>query len=198
MKLYYSNTSPYSRKVRLVLHEKGLFGSVEHILINPFDEESELKDINPLGKVPVIVLDSGKIIYDSPVICQYLDSLNGYNCLMPKDQYWDILLWQALADGVMDAAYQTVVEQRRPEQEQSKKWINTWSNEIQRSLLVMQVELIELTERTNLAHLSFATAISYLELRLPQFIDNKDDLKPLMAWYQMFKKHDSMLATELG
>jgi len=198
MKLYYSNTSPYSRKVRLVLFEKGLFDNVEHILINPFEEDNELKEINPLGKIPVLIKDDGKAMYDSPLICQYLDALKKPNSLIPKQNCWDILQWQALADGVMDAAYQIVVEQKRPEQEQSKKWIIHWSDDIKRGLNVMQNELKLLGNVTNLAHLSFATAISYLELRLPHFIQNQSDIIGLLGWYALFSKQASMQATKLG
>lgn len=197
MKLYYSNTSPYSRKVRLVLHEKSMFDDVEHILINPFEDINELKDINPLGKIPVLIKDDGKAMYDSPVICHYLDSF-GDRKLIPKDKIWDVLQWEALADGIMDASFQTVIELKRPEQEQSKKWIKHWADDIDRGLLVMQDELESLGDTTHLAHLSFATAMSYLELRLPQFIQNKSDIIILMKWYQEFRKQDCMLATELG
>jgi len=196
MKLYYSNSSPYSRKVRLVLHEKGLFGQVEQLLINPFEERDELNAINPLGKIPVLISDAGKAIYDSPVICQYLDGLVMANSLTPKSHYWDVLQWQALADGIMDASYQIVVEQRRPEQEQSEKWINHWSDDIKRSLLVMQNELNLIGSKTTLAHLSFATAISYLELRLPHHL-LEAELKALMNWYQQFSLKTSMKETQL-
>ena len=77
MKLYYSNTSPYSRKVRLVTLEKGLENQIEGILVNPFAEDNpDFITANPLGKIPVLVLDNGKTIFDSPVICHYLDCLS--------------------------------------------------------------------------------------------------------------------------
>jgi len=179
-----------------VLHEKGLFDQVEHTLINPFEDDNELKAINPLGKIPVLIKDDEIAIYDSPVICQYLDALVLPGSLIPKQQYWDVLQWQALADGVMDSAYQTAIELRRPEQEQSTTWIQHWSDDIKRGLSVMQHDLNMIGQTTHLAHLSFATAISYLELRLPALIKD-NEFKPLIFWYQQFRQRPSMIETEL-
>ncbi len=195
--LYYSNSSPYSRKVRLVLQELNLSDQVENRLINPFETDNDLKSINPLGKIPVLIVNN-KTLYDSPVICQYLIETAPSNHLLAKDKYWDILQWQALADGVMDASYQTVIEFRRPEAEQSKTWLAHWSDDINRSLNVMQDELNLLGDETTLAHLSFATAISYIEFRLPYLLENNNEIDVLLAWYQIFRKNASMQATELS
>ena len=142
-------------------------------------------------------MNDGQAVYDSPLICQYLDALKNPGSLIVKENYWDILQWQALADGLMDASYQTVVEQRRPDQEQSEKWVKCWSDDIKRCLLVMQNQIEAIGTQTSLAHLSFATAISYIEFRLPQFI-HEAGLEKLLIWYQLFKEQECMLATELG
>ncbi len=75
MKLFYSRTSPYSRKVRLVIHEKGLMQAVTCVACNPFENAPDLEANNPLGKVPTLILEDGTPLYDSPVICEYLDTL---------------------------------------------------------------------------------------------------------------------------
>ncbi len=75
MKLFYSRTSPYSREVRMMIHEKGLQQAITSVACNPFDEIPELEAANPLGKIPTLILDDGSSLYDSPVICAYLDTL---------------------------------------------------------------------------------------------------------------------------
>ncbi|HHS84345.1 MAG TPA: hypothetical protein ENK38_05385, partial [Gammaproteobacteria bacterium] len=96
MKLFYSKTSPYSRKVRLVIHEKGLQQAITSVVCNPFDEVPELEAANPLGKVPTLIMDDGASLYDSPVICAYLDTLTP-DRLIPESgrERWNVLRWEA-------------------------------------------------------------------------------------------------------
>ena len=84
MKLYYANNSPYSRKVRIAIIEKGLGEQIEMVACNPFDDVPALKAVNPLGKVPALILDHGEALYDSPVICEYLDTLSPDNHMIPE------------------------------------------------------------------------------------------------------------------
>jgi glutathione S-transferase len=115
MQLYYSATSPYVRKVRVVAIEKGLDGDIELIEAMPWPDPSLIATQNPLGKVPALVLDDGTALYDSPVICEYLDTLGEGNRLLPPvgPARWRSLRIQALADGIMDAAVSIVLERRR-------------------------------------------------------------------------------------
>ena len=135
MKLFYSKTSPYSRKVRMMIHEKGLQQAITSVTCNPFDEAPELGAANPLGKVPTLILDDGSPLYDSPVICAYLDTLTPGR-LIPESgrERWNVLRWEALCDGVLDAAYNIVMERRRDAQEQSAGWIAQWKTQVSRSL----------------------------------------------------------------
>lgn len=208
MKLYYSNTSPYSRKVRLVARESGLDSQIEEILVNPFgDDKDELTKANPLGKIPTLLLDNGKALYDSPVICHYLNELSDQFTLIPKDHHFDILSWQAMTDGMTDAAYNIAIERRtRPQEEQSPRWMSNWSTEVQRTLEHIESRIDEL-ERfeagVTLAHLALASAISYLELRLPAILYESEcpqvSVCPkTMTWYESFKTRPSMQATLLG
>ena len=207
MKLYYSTTSPYSRKVRLFAREGGLDTQIEEIIVNPFaDDKDALIKANPLGKIPTLVLDNGKALYDSPVICYYLDSLLDHSSLIPTPHYLDVLQWQALSDGLTDATYNIAIERRaRPKEEQSPKWITNWSAEIKRTLESIESHIDDLNKLGSditLAHLSLASAISYLELRLPEALSKagKSEVGAyphIMSWYESFKTRPSMLDTQL-
>ena len=204
MKLYYSNTSPYSRKVRLVIAEKKLDDQLEGILINPFNHDNpDFTAANPLGKIPVLVLDSGKTIFDSPVICHYLDQLSDTPQLIPQDtiQTFDVLCWEALADGLIDAAYNIVMERKRAKEEQSALSLNNWSSEILRTLEYIETHFSELGDNTTLAHLALASAIGYLDFRLPEMLYESTcpqvTVCPnVLDWYEAFKTRPAMQATQ--
>ena len=207
MKLYYSTTSPYSRKVRLFVRESSLDSQIEEIIVNPFSDDKEaLIKANPLGKIPTLVLDNGEALYDSPVICYYLDSLLDHASLIPTSHSLDVLQWQALSDGLTDATYNIAIERRaRPKEEQSPKWIANWSIEIQRTLEHIESHIDDLNKfgsDITLAHLSLASAISYLELRLPEALYKSEHPQviaypKIMNWYEKFKTRPSMLDTQL-
>ena len=196
MKLYYSHTSPYSRKVRLLIYEKGLHDQVMQILCNPFDDTAELKAANPLGKIPTLIMDNGEALFDSPVICEYLDCLGTNSRLVPESgqERWQTLRWEALADGMTDAAYNMVMEKRRPEQEQSNKWATLWSEEILRSLHHIEHNLPTLPDQITLAQLALAAAIGYLEFRLPELLTASECVLA-KSWYAHFKDRESMMET---
>jgi len=197
MQLYYSNTSPYSRKVRLVIHIKGLEKQVKEILVNPFSDAQELKAVNPLGKIPTLILDNGEVLYDSPVICHYLDDFTAAQPLLEKDgwQHWLILRWEALADGMTDAAYNLVMEKRRTVAEQSPTWMAQWSVEIHRVLDKIEADIGTIGDKISLTHLSLGAALGYLEFRLPEFL-SPSDYPDTLAWYKQFKTQPVMLLTQ--
>jgi glutathione S-transferase len=210
MQLYYSSTSPYSRKVRLCLFEKGIADQVDEILVNPFADETSsaenkaLISANPLSKIPTLITDSGDAIFDSRVICQFIDNLAGNISLIPKDKaaHLATLRWEAIADGLTDAAYNLVIERRRPAEEQSPTWIANWSADIQRTLQYIEKHLNELDGDISLAYLALAAAISYLDFRLPETL--YQSAFPQVAvcpdtldWYQAFKTRPAMQATKL-
>ena len=124
MKLFYSPTSPYARKCRALAIEKGIEGRLEIITASPMSNPPALQAANPLGKVPALLLDNGQCIVDSPVICAYLDSLTDAPRLIPADPAAriDALTREALADGIMDAAFAIVMERKRPDQQRSPEW----------------------------------------------------------------------------
>ena len=199
MKLYYSKTSPYSRKVRLMIYEKGLQQAIISVACNPFDEAPDLETANPLGKVPTMILDDGSSLYDSPVICAYLDTLTS-DRLIPESgpdtnrERWNVLRWEALCDGVLDAAYNIVMERRRDTREQSDSWIKQWKSQVIRSLDHMEAEIDTLPERLSLAQLSLGTTLGYLDFRL-QELDWRSQCPALTVWYGDFSAREAMQNT---
>lgn len=196
MKLFYSITSPYARKTRLVAREKGVQDRIEEITCNPHEKVPGLQEANPLGRVPTLILDDGSGLFDSPVICQYLDSLNPSPRLLPDPgpQRWAALRWEALADGIMDAAYDSVMESRRPRHEQSPDWIDRWLNEIRNALNAAEQDLPKLPESLVLSHLALAAALSYLDFRLPD-LAWRDGHPQAAHWYAAFEQRPAMRQT---
>ena len=199
MKLYYSKTSPYSRKVLLMIHEKGLQQVITSVACNPFEEVRELEAVNPLGKVPSLILDDGSSLYDSPVICAYLDTLTSDRLIAESgpetnSERWNILRWEALCDGVLDAIYNIVMERRRDTQEQSSSWIEQWKTQVIRSLDHMEANIDSLPAQISLAQLSLGATLGYLDFRLSD-LDWHNQRPALAAWYDDFSERDAMKNT---
>jgi glutathione S-transferase len=168
MKLFFSPTSPYVRKVRVVAIEKGLADRIELIPANPWPDPSAVSAANPLGKVPALLLDDGTSLYDSPVICEYLDSLVPASPLIPREglKRWAVLRRQALGDGILDAAVGIVLERRRPEGERSLEAQTRAAEAIRRSVHALGAELRPADAAFDLGQIALAVALGYLEFRL--------------------------------
>lgn len=168
MKLLQSPTSPYARKVRIVILEKGLADRVAMETANPAGAEVDtVCKANPLGKVPCLIREDGTGLYDSPVICEYLDSLKPSPILLPAsgEARWTVLRIQALADGVMDAAVSSRMEAFRKEGERSADMVAHWRSGIVRGLEQLAREP-HLSAGFDLAHISTAAALGYIYFRL--------------------------------
>ena len=191
MKLFYSPTSPYARKVRIVIIEKGLQGSIEDVIVNPF--EAEVAIPSPLGKIPLLVRDDGGNLFDSPVICAYLDSLGSGPKLTCGDgiEHWELHRFQALGDGILDAAFNLVMERRRPTVEQSEYWKNRWAGAINGSVVEMAHYVQSSSKKFDIAQITFACALGYIDFRLPDF--EWRSLSPgLDEWYDAIVQRDSV------
>jgi len=196
VKLYYSSTSPYARKVRLVLHELNLYALVEEVIMLPLDNPVELLKANPLAKIPVLIRDNNETVYNSPLICRYLMSIRQAPSLLPSGpDKWVVLGNEALADGMTDAAFSLVMENLRNTDQQSLMWKARWSNAIKRSLDQIEANLNHIGQITRLDHLAFGAALSYLEFRLPKLL-SKDQHPNCHQWLEQFSKKPSMLATQ--
>ena len=171
MKLIASPTSPYARKVRIALVEKRI--DCEFVQDSPWSPETKVTVHNPLGKVPVLVLDDGTSLYDSRVIVEYLDTVSPVSRLIPEPSRQRIAVkrWEALADGICDAAVAVVLEGKRPARQQSKEWIARQRDKIDRGVRELATELEDKPwcngEAYTLADIAAGCALGYLELRHP-------------------------------
>jgi len=172
MKLIGTPTSPYTRKARVVLAEKRI--DYDFVIDVPYDAATAVTDYNPLGKVPVFVLDDGNTIFDSRVIVEYLDNASPVTKLLPEDTRHRIQTrrWEALADGCTDAAVAIVMEKRRPEALQYDEWIARQQLKVERALLVMSEDLGNRTwccgDFFNLSDVAVGCCLGFLDLRLPE------------------------------
>ncbi len=172
MKLIGSLTSPYARKVRVVLAEK----KIEYILEldSPWTPETKVAEVNPLGKIPVLVLDDETVLFDSRVIVEYLDNVAPNNKLMPvpNRERTEVKRWEALADGVCDAAALIFLEKKRPPKQQGKEWLARQEDKIDRSLEFMAGQLGEsswcMGTHFSLADVATGCALGYLAFRFPE------------------------------
>jgi glutathione S-transferase len=189
MKLLASDTSPYARKTRIAAIEKGV--ALEVVTTNPLGEDvAALHAANPLGKIPALLLDDGVTLYDSRVICAYLDTLAPGPVLVPERGVarFDCLRREALADGVMDAAFNLVMEGRRPEAQRSKDWSARWRAGILRGVAAMEAR-----DTFDLGAIASAAALGYLDFRLPDIGWRAST--PMAAWWERVSARESVKAT---
>ncbi|MFQ6018355.1 MAG: glutathione S-transferase N-terminal domain-containing protein [Kiloniellaceae bacterium] len=195
MKLRYSTTSPYVRKVNVTAIELGLDGRIERILTDTRDPESGLIDDNPLGKVPALLTEEGEWLYDSPVICEYLDSLHGGPKIFPAagPARWRALRRQALADGILDATILRMLETaRRPEGLQWPDWITHQAGKVSRALDRLEAESLD--GPLTIGQITVGCALGYLDFRFADE-DWRGTRPKLAAWYETFARRPSMRET---
>lgn len=169
MKLIGSYTSPYVRKVRVVLAEKKF--EYEFVIDSPWLEDSSVPHLNPLGKIPVLLLDDETQLFDSRVIVEYIDAVTPNNKLFPAPnrERIEVKRWEALADGICDAAATAFLEAKRPKNEQSAAWIARQREKIVRGLEFMADHLGEKPFCTgthfSMADIAVGSALGYLAFR---------------------------------
>lgn len=171
MKLVYSPASPYARKAVIVAIENGLDDRLESVpmSVSPSVPNRAFAAMNPLMKVPALVRDDGSMLYDSAVICEYLDSLGGARVFPAAGEArWQALRRHALADGVMDAAilarYETVM---RPEQLRWSEYLDSQYAKIDSALDAFEGEVDPLSTRFDIGDIGLAAALGYLDFRFP-------------------------------
>lgn len=170
MKLIASLTSPYVRKIRIVLAEKKI--DCDLVLDSPWVEGNQVAAVNPLGKIPVLVLDDESTLYDSRVIAEYLDTVAPNNRLIPASgrERISVKRWEALADGVLDAAVAAFLEAKRPDGERSPSWIERQRGKVNQALKVMSDDLGEQPwchgSSFSLADIAVGCALGYVSFRL--------------------------------
>lgn len=193
MKLYFSQTSPFVRKVVIAAQEKGLAGEVAFVDAADMDG---LAGDNPLEKVPAMVTDDGQALYDSLVICDYLDSRGSGPELIPADPTArsTVLCRHALADGIMEAGLARVMEGRRPEDKQWSDWSERQEGKITRALDRLESEAADMGDTVDLSTIAVGAALGYVDFRLGH-LNWRDGRPALAAWFEAFAKRPSMAGT---
>jgi glutathione S-transferase len=172
MKLIGSPTSPFVRKVRIVLADKRI--DFDFVIDLPGEPTTKVPEFNPLGKIPVLINDDGSRLFDSRVIVEYLDSISPVNRLIPEPsrQRIQVRRWEALADGILDATVLIVQEGRRPPELQSAAWVERQRGKIVRGLGVAAQELGERSwcaaDAYSLADIALGCMLGFLDFRFPE------------------------------
>jgi glutathione S-transferase len=172
MKLIGSLTSPFARKVRIVLAEKRI--EYDFVIDPPSEPTTKVPEFNPLGKIPVLITDDGTRLYDSRVIVEYLDLVSPVRRLIPEPtrQRIQVRRWEALADGILDAAVLIVQERRRPAELQSRAVMERQTGKIQRGLKAAAEELGERTwcwaDDYSLADIALGCMLGFLQFRFAE------------------------------
>ena len=200
MQLFYSLNSPYARKARIIIRELNLEPRVKEVVVT-LPADAKLRAINPLGKIPALVLDDNSVIYDSPVICEYLDDL-GQGKFFPRAGFfreaqgrWRALTLQALGDGLADAVVRRNQEMRVPEERRSTEVIQRQTAAIEAAFGVADRASVKFPAEPTIGELSIACAIGYLDLRVPH--DGwRDRYAQLARWLDVFSQRPSVQATK--
>jgi glutathione S-transferase len=188
VRLYSNPLSPFARKARFIAHALGI--KLEEINVLPLKDEG-LRQVNPLAKIPALVLDDGTVLIDSRVICEYLDQLGGGN-FFPRDEHrWTALTLQALGDGIGDAAVAySILGREEPPPVKAR--------ERQMAALLRGLDVLENTDFSDpptIGEIAVACTMGYVEFRQPD-LDWKSSRPKFAAWYAKFCQHPSMKATQ--
>lgn len=190
MKLLYTKRSPFARKVRVVALEK-------NIALDLIDEDLQQKsrrllDANPLGKVPTLILDNGTAVFDSSVICQYLDGLHDKALMIPRESLgrMEVLKWEAFADDLVVCAIDLYMEKVRHPDDFHKDWTAALEANVRRAFAFIESNLHQL-QTFNLASVAVASSLGYIHLRLPHLKEQGDAAQ----WFEIISKRPSMAQT---
>ena len=196
MKLYCSVTSPYSRKVRVVLQELQLAGQTEEVIADPFNPTPEFLAANPLSKIPALVTEKGEALLDSSLIVEYLQTRGHGLLLLPKgSKRWAPLRRAQIAEGMIDAAVAMVMEKRRPESIVFTSFLDRQVEIIRRCVQSLNVAADLLSrEQPTVVEVTTAVGLAYLDFRLP-YLEWRKAHEALAAWYADFSQRPSMIAT---
>lgn len=200
MQLYLSPLSPYGRKVNVVLKEisrvKNIEVSVNLASGTPLDPGNSPIQYNPLGKIPVLIREDGLPLYDSRVICRYLDSLATLNLYKNGDQLWEMLTLEATAEGIIDAALLMAYEWRmRPKELRFPDWVEGQWSKVDRALNTLEQKWMgQLEGKINIGQIGVGCALGYLDFRNADR-NWREKHKSLSNWFKNFSKRESMSAT---
>ncbi len=194
MKLFYSPTSPYVRKVMACAITRDIQGRIELMRTNANDSPPELLAANPLSKVPCLVTDDGVALFDSPVICEYLDTIGDALGMFPAHgaARWRALKQQAMGDGILDASVPRRAELQKPQDEGRVAWITRQKAAVDRTLDALEAEPPH--GIVDIGSITVACALGYLDFRYAS-----DPWRPahpkLAAWFESFAKNPGIAQT---
>lgn len=197
MRLWHNPASPFARKVRIVAREAQLLPRIEEIsvAVSPVSPNADLAAHNPLVKIPALQTDDGQVLYDSSVICEYLDTLHSGAPMLPVDaSRWNALRLQSLCDGILDAAvlcrYEMAV---RPEPYRWNEWIKGQFTKIRNGLDALAVEVPTWGSQFGIGQIGAACVLGYLDFR---FAEEKWRQRAVLAeWYESVKQRPSVAST---
>lgn len=200
MKLWYATASPFARKVIILAHEAGLIDQIELVnaATSPLKPDTGLLPHNPLGKIPTMVLEDGHVLFDSRVICEYLDSIHDGEKLFPQDgmQKYNALVTQSIGDGIMDAAVLSRYEMAmRPEDKQWQDWVDGQFAKITTALDTLEMWRGAKLPEMHIGSISVVAALGYLDLRYPEY-DWRKDRPVLTQMHATFSKRTSMIESD--
>lgn len=173
MRLFVSPVSPFARKCRIVVREKGLLADVEEVGADPYADAPGLLEANPIAQVPALRFADGRWMSDSPLICAFLDSLGAEPRLIPEpagptpEGHWDVRWRETLADGALEMAVKLVLENRRPEAERSPLWLARWTAGLHRALDRIETEAVLDSDQLDLGAIALGVVGPYLDFRHP-------------------------------
>lgn len=200
MKLRYSPTSPFVRKVMVVAIETGLVDRIEKIptAVAPTKPNEDVAKENPLVKVPALITDDGVVLYDSPVICEYVDSLHSGAKLFPAggNQRWIALRQQALGDGILEAAILNRYEQLRPKEYQWPEWTDGQMRKVRGAVAALEIEAGQglLRGPLTIGLITIGCALGYLDFRYANE-PWRQRAPGLARWYDDFAERPAMKQT---
>ncbi|MGJ8543848.1 MAG: glutathione S-transferase [Sulfitobacter sp.] len=200
MKLYHSPTSPYVRKVMVLLHETGQLDDVELVsaVTTPLAPDAGLLAKNPLAKVPALERAEGPTLFDSRVICEFLDGRGDCGLYGTGARYWDLRTLEATADGILDAALLVAYEWRlRPEELRMPEWVEGQWDKVARGVAAVNERwMSELQGPLNIGQIGVACALAYLDFRHDARQWRKGN-EALAEWFAAFESRPSMQATAI-
>ncbi len=194
MKLYFSPTSPYVRKVRVMAEELGIDLEREPVTTLQSLDDSSYGKVNPIHRLPAMQLDDGTVLPDSKLICEYLDAMSGHK-MVPADgpARWQVLKLQTMADGMLDAAVPRRGESARPAEQQSPTRIAQYKRSMDQTVDALE-GMADQLDGVNLGTIAVACALGYLDFRYAN--DDWRSAHPkLAAWYAEFSQRPSMQAS---
>ncbi|MEQ5869604.1 glutathione S-transferase [Sagittula sp. NFXS13] len=200
MKLMHSPASPFVRKVMVTLIETGQLDDVERVNVatSPIATDAELASANPVGKIPALIRENGPTLYDSRVICRFLDA-RAEAGLYPEKRIWDTLTLEATADGLTDAAVAIVYEERfRPKEHVSMDWIEGQWAKVSRALDALETRwMSHLNGPLDMGQIAVGCGLGYLDFR-HDVRSWRTGREGLSAWFEKFGQRESMLSTKPG